>query len=340
MTPKVSVLMGVHNGARYLGEAIESILDQTWENFEFIVIDDGSTDNTHAILADYQRRDGRLQVHSQSRQGLAATLNTGLALARGEYVARMDADDKSVRDRLATQLALMEGRPDVGVCGAWVRFMDTINGEVLRYPVDDASLRCRLIFENPIAHPTVVLRRRIFVDAGLRYDTTFSYSQDYDLWTRASRLCHLANVPRTLVWYRQHSSQASQRHLDRQQAAAGRVRLRQIGLLNITGTPEEHDLHEAVSRVRFQPTFDFLDRAESWLQRLHTANQAAQAYPEPAFSAALAQQWGSVCLASVHLGLRVWLQWKRSDLRSRNPRSLVQAFKLLIKCIRRRPSLR
>src|SRR6266851_2185358 len=113
MPPKVSVLMSVYNGATHLREAVESIKAQTWEDFEFIVIDDGSTDESGSILAEYLRLDARVKIHTQNNHGLAAALNTGLDLARGKYVARMDADDISVPERLATQVSFMEAHPEV-----------------------------------------------------------------------------------------------------------------------------------------------------------------------------------------------------------------------------------
>ena len=334
-TPKVSVVMPVHNGATFLCEAVESILLQTFNDFEFIIVDDGSIDETGSILADYQCRDPRIRVHSHERRGHSASINTALELARGEYAARMDADDVSMPTRLAAQVAFMDAHREVGVCGTWIRTFGIPGGRVVRYATEDAVLRSQLLFGNPIAHPSLILRRRVFTEAGLLYQIG-RFADDYEMWMRASRRCHLANIPRVLLHYRLHSSQVSRRQFDEQMDEAKSLRLSQLALLNVVPTQEEAELHETVSNlqlaVEFQPSIELLDRAEAWLRHLQAANQTARAFPEPAFSSTLSRQWYKVCSASVSLGWPMWLWARRSEFGRRDPQRFGNVIKLAVKC--------
>jgi len=312
--PKVSVLMAVHNSAQYLSEAVESILRQTWRDFEFIIIDDGSTDATGTLLLHYQQRDSRVQVHHQSKQGLTAALNRGLMLACGEYVARMDADDISLPRRLVEQVAFLDARPEVAVCGTWVRAFGGGRGLIWRYPLDDASIGCYTVFGNPFAHPSVMMRRRMFEEAQLLYDPSYRYSQDYDLWARAIGILAMANIPKVLLLYRQHATQVRSSRGGEQDKAAARVRGRQLAKLGLLPSAGERALHEAVSLLKFTASRQFITEAESWLCRLRSANAATHAYPEPAFSVVVGQQWYRVCSASASLGPWVIGRFQQSSL--------------------------
>src|SRR5437899_2426865 len=205
--PRVSFLMAVYDGEKYLEEAIRSVLNQTFHDFEFIVINDGSTDGTAEIIERYRRADDRIRAYEQRHHGLVATLNRGLELAQGEYVARMDADDVSFPERLATQVAFMSAHPEVGICGTWVETMGVPSGNVQRYPTDDATIRSWLLFESVLAHPSVVMRRELLAKAGLYYDVACIHAEDYDLWVRAARHTALANIPEVLLRYRMHPQQ-------------------------------------------------------------------------------------------------------------------------------------
>jgi glycosyltransferase involved in cell wall biosynthesis len=335
--PKVSVVMPVHNGGAFLSEAIESILVQTLDDFEFVIVDDGSTDETGAILADYQRRDARIRIQSDDRRGTGAALNTALQLARGEYAARMDADDVSLPGRLAMQVAFMDANREVGVCGTWIKTFGASRNRVERYPLDDATLRCGLLFGDPFAHPSVILRRQLFIEAGLLYETN-SFVEDYELWTRAEKVCRLANIPRVLLHYRLHGSQISRRHSDEQRAASKSVRLTQLATLNIRPSKEQVEVHEAISNLYthlgkpLQPSIEFLDRAADWLRFLRLSNQKANAFPEPAFSFTLSRQWYKLCSASVALGWSVWLRARREAFCSWGSERLLHSLKLAAKC--------
>ncbi|MBI4591560.1 MAG: glycosyltransferase [Candidatus Rokubacteria bacterium] len=195
---RVSVLMSVHNGEPWVAEAVESVLGQTCGDFEFIVVDDGSTDGTGAILDGC--RDPRVRVVHQARVGLTPSLNRAIRLAQAALLARMDADDVAFPDRLARQLAFLDARPDVGLLGTGCREISP-SGAVLRTispPEDDEAIRRALIRENPFIHSSVIFRREALEKAGA-YDERLSVAQDYDLWLRMSQVTRLANLPEPLV---------------------------------------------------------------------------------------------------------------------------------------------
>ena len=196
--PRVSVVMGVRDGARWLAEAVESILGQTLADLELIVVDDGSADATPDLLAGY--RDSRLSVLRQPAGGLARALNRGLRLASAPLLARLDADDVALPERLARQVAFLDAQPEIGLLGGACRDIgpagDPLGEE--RPPQDDAAIRRALIRRNPFVHSTIVVRRSV-VDRAGSYDESLPVAQDYELWMRASGVTRMANLPDVLV---------------------------------------------------------------------------------------------------------------------------------------------
>lgn len=328
--PLVSVLMSVYNGDEYVGEAVESILTQTLRDFEFIIINDGSTDCTAEILADYERRDERVHVYHQENRGLASALNKGLELSRGKYIARMDADDISRPERLEKQVAFMEAHPETGVCGTW---FETSDGKVLRHPIEDAAIRSNLIFDTALAHPTVMMRRALFLQMGLRYPA-YRYAQDFALWAQLANQTQtsFANLSEVLVYIRSHPQRVAWKHRTEQMEWAGRVRFTQLQCLGLTPTAEEIELHQAISEWRFQSNKRFVTQCDRWLRRIASANQQRCIYPEPEFARVLSQRWFAVCSSATGLGLWVWSAFWKSPLRATGDLSLRSQVKLTARC--------
>lgn len=209
---RISVVMSVFNGEKYLREAVDSILAQTLTDFEFIIVDDGSTDRSLEIIQSYARQDARILVVRQAENlGLAKSLNRGIALARGDLIARMDADDISLPDRFETQVQFLYENPDVDLVGSWVEFIDQngkTTGEVSKYPGSAMGLRWGLFFENHLWHPTVMARRSFF-DCADVYDEAFDTTQDYELWARSNLHSRYRNIQKVLLKYRMHDSSIS-----------------------------------------------------------------------------------------------------------------------------------
>jgi cellulose synthase/poly-beta-1,6-N-acetylglucosamine synthase-like glycosyltransferase len=215
--PKVSVVMSVYNGERYLAEAIESILAQTFPDFEFIIIDDGSTDSTPDILNRYD--DARIVlVRNQENIGLTRSLNRGIRMAHGDYVARQDADDVALPERLAAQVSFLDEHPGIGVVGTWVAYIDE-NGrpiKIIRTPASPALIRWLLLFGTCLMHSSVLIRRSCLEGVAV-YRSEILYAQDYDLWIRLSAKTRLANLPEILQQMRVHEQRISIQHYEQQE---------------------------------------------------------------------------------------------------------------------------
>lgn len=241
--PLVSVLLATHDDARFLREAIESVLGQTSGDLELIVVDDASTDETAELLAGLD--DQRLVVlRNQEQAGLAASLNRALDQATGRYVARLDADDVASTERLERQLAWMEAKPELGVVGAGIRDLHA-NGELGRVhlmPRGAGALRWHALFSSPFFHPTVLVDRELLERHALRYDPAFLESEDYDLWTRVFEFAEGDNLREVLVDKRVHPGQASLRRGELQQSFQRQIALREIARIAPHLSAAEADL--------------------------------------------------------------------------------------------------
>jgi hypothetical protein len=216
-SPAISVVMSVFNGEAFLTESINSILQQTFTDFEFVIIDDGSNDSTPEILSDFAKRDSRVRVFPQKNKGRAESLNCGIDLVRSPLIARMDADDISLSHRLKEQHEFMTGHPEVGLLGSGVEFV-TPGGKKLGFslpPVNDAELRNRMRYTNQFYHPTVIMRKEVVVAAG-KYRKALCDADDFDLFLRMAERTKLASLPRPVLLYRIHGSQASIRSMSHQ----------------------------------------------------------------------------------------------------------------------------
>ncbi len=210
--PQISVIMSVFNGEKYLADAIESILNQTFSDFEFIIIDDGSTDRSLKIINEFAQIDKRIQVvKNDNNIGLAASLNKGISLAKGEYITRMDADDVSLPERFEKQVVYLNTHQEIAVVASNYIRVDE-NNNVLRHtnrPTTPSRIFFRLFFGDVIAHPTVMMRQKIFNKGFYKYNENYKTAQDYDLWLTIINKFDIANLPDNLLYYRDHSISAS-----------------------------------------------------------------------------------------------------------------------------------
>ncbi len=230
--PKVSVLMSVRNGERHLAEAVESILGQSFGDLELIVVDDGSSDGTPSLLARYG--DPRLRrLRNEKPLGLTRSLGRALGAARGAFVARQDADDRSLPERLRRQVEFLDAHPGVGLLGTAYHVIDGAGArrEVQRHPPDDCRIRWQMLFHNAFCHTSVMLRRKMLGEHRLGYDETLPFSQDYDLWARVLEVSAGANLEAPLVELRLHGASVSATRRADQQGIADRVSRRQLAAL-------------------------------------------------------------------------------------------------------------
>jgi hypothetical protein len=239
--------MSVFNGARFLREAVDSVLGQSFRDFEFIIINDGSTDGSAVILDAYQCSDSRVHVLHQENKGLVASLNRGGALARGTYIARMDADDVALPDRLSRQVTFMERHPEVGAVGGAVHIIDT-SGQIaggLRFPTRDREIRRMLAAgECALCHPTVVMRAPLLKSLG-GYRAAIVDAEDYDLWLRMADHAQLRNLDAQVLSYRRHGAQVSLTRFRRQ--ALGNIAARTAARLRKEGREDPFDHCEEIT---------------------------------------------------------------------------------------------
>jgi hypothetical protein len=245
--PRVSVVMPVRNGGRHLKAAVESILTQTIGELELIFVDDGSDDGTPAELQRYAERDSRVRVLSQPPLGLAAASNTGWQAARAPIVARMDADDVALPERLARQLEALEAQPELALVGSAVTVIDEDGRRLtsISYPQLPHEIRERLAVGNPLAHPTVMMRREALEHVG-GYRASFAYAEDYDLWLRLSERYELSNLAEELLCYRLHPRQVT--GSDFEQQVVSIVVAKELARLRRSGA-EEPALPERIDRA-------------------------------------------------------------------------------------------
>jgi glycosyltransferase involved in cell wall biosynthesis len=217
--PRVSVLMAAYNSECFLGQSVESILGQTFADFEFIVIDDGSTDSTPQRLAEYAARDTRIRLEKNAENiGLTRSLNRGLALARGEYLARQDADDISLPQRLERQVDFLDRNPGTGLVGCALEIIDSQGARIgLRRPPEnhESIIAEMLLKNNGVGHSAVMARLALLRELG-GYDERIACGQDYDLWWRLSRRAGLANLAEPLVRWRDTPGSISRTRREKQ----------------------------------------------------------------------------------------------------------------------------
>jgi glycosyltransferase involved in cell wall biosynthesis len=209
--PVISVVMSVLNGELFLAEAVESILNQTFEGFEFIIINDGSTDGTGAILGSYRKMDQRVRIVSQENRGLVRSLNLGCGMAQGKYIARMDADDIALKDRLQLQVDFLEKHPEPALLGGAVEIIDRLGDtlEIQKNPTGNQEIQSAFLRNGcPIWHPTVLMRREIFLGTG-GYRQIVNGAEDHDLWLRIAEHHQLANLGTVVLKHRRHPDEVT-----------------------------------------------------------------------------------------------------------------------------------
>lgn len=220
--PRLSVAMSVYNNAPFLAEAIDSILGQTFADFEFLIVDDGSTDGSGAIIDAYAARDSRIRPIRQANQGLVASLNRTIAQARGALIARMDGDDVSLPPRFERQVAFLDAHPGYGVAGTWSPTIDEAGRRLEHteeHPSTHEAFLAGMERGPPLCHPSVMMRRDLVREVGC-YRAAFAHCEDYDLWLRLSERTRLCSIPEQLLLYRYSASQVSSRHVMAQQTGA------------------------------------------------------------------------------------------------------------------------
>lgn len=235
----VTVLMPVYNGEKHLAEAISSILGQTYRDFEFLIINDGSTDKSDEIILSYT--DSRIRyIKNETNLKLIATLNKGIDLASGKYIARMDADDIALPHRLERQVLFLEKNPNVIVAGSWYKCIGDLE-TTTQYPVSHEEIKMEMLYHCPICHPSVMWRVNTYAE--VHFCAEFLHAEDYDLWSRLIVLGEFTNIPEVLLCYRIHQQSVSRSNQETQNKNSIRVRLNQFEKMGIKLTSTECNLY-------------------------------------------------------------------------------------------------
>lgn len=278
--PVVSVVMPVYNCEAYIHDAVESVLSQTFSDFELLIIDDCSTDRTLEVISQFN--DPRIYVfHKSVNSGITDSLNLGIEKARGRYIARMDGDDVCEPHRFQVQVDYMEAHPEVGLTGSWYRIIGT--NEPVPAPQKHSDIKLAMLEYCPIAHPTVFLRKQVLETFSLRYDKSYEMAEDYELWSRLLLHSEVYIIPEFLLRYRRHVNQSSARSADLQQALSGKIRctmLRQlVANFNLDLRMEQLVKFLTSATMSFQATVSLLRQ----IKHLSDENQLKQHYTPSEF---------------------------------------------------------
>ena len=293
---KVSILMSVYNGGKFLGDAIESMLSQGFKDFEFIIINDGSIDDSLKIINSYHDERIRL-VDNGGNIGLVNSLNKGLELAKGEYIVRMDCDDISCSNRLSSQVKFMNKHKMVGASGSYYDLMFRGKHAVADFPLNNEEISCYLIFNSPMAHPSVIIRRQTILERKLSYRSEFVHAEDYDLWSRISENAELSNIPEVLLNYRVHEGQITENPnlVVAKRLSLDKIRLRHLKRIDMNPDDRELFIHNMVSDGRRPASDQELAEAEAWLKKIVMSNRSSRILSQPYLEKIITERWLRMC---------------------------------------------
>ncbi|MFS8130965.1 MAG: glycosyltransferase family 2 protein [Candidatus Dojkabacteria bacterium] len=278
--PRVSVLMPVYNAEEFLEDSAGSILAQTFTDFELLLLDDGSKDKSLEIAKKLAEKDSRVRVlPNEANMGIVKTLNRGISLARGEFLARMDSDDFSLPERFAEQVKYLDEHPDYSVCGSWVVTFGNHNGNVWELPSDPNLVKVTMLFYSALTHPAIMMRKKvIFEDLALEYEGY--HGEDYILMMKVAKRSKLSNVPKVLFKYRTHDNSLMVINGVANQEVANGVRMDQLKSLGITPTEEEFEIHKKFGRWGFEDSAKFLEESKIWFRKIIAANKESSYYDQ------------------------------------------------------------
>lgn len=318
--PKVSVIMPVYNGEKYLREAIDSILNQTFTDWELICINDGSTDNSVEIIRSYTEPRIRL-IDNEKNKGLAITRNRGLDEARGIYIANLDCDDRSYPDRLMKQVSFLDENPDFGLVGSYIETIDK-NGEIVPngtwiFSAPAKEIPIIMVFSNYFAQSATMIRKSFLPSKHYRLD--LPPAEDYDLWIRLAENSKVYNLPEVLTQIRNHGENTSLRHKTNYPKIMPLIYRYQLESIGVSFTVEELDRHYLFSVGELTLTTGILDKMKDWFTKLHLANIKSNRYNRILFTKSLVGRWYLLCRKIDHQ----WWQpkkifWQASFLWGKN----------------------
>ena len=302
--PSVSVLMSAYNAEKYVGEAIESILNQTFKDYEFIIIDDASTDKTLSQIKNYT--DNRIVIiQNEKNLKLAASLNKGLRIAKGKYIARMDADDISDLTRLEKQFDFLERYPEIDICGTAMQLFGNEKG-TRYYRRKDKEIKAGMIWAGTISHGTVLMRHDKIIKHKLFYDETFHVGQDWKYWYDAKDQVVFSNLLEPLYFCRRGQQNITVKHGgSRSIERYATMHKAMLGDMKISFTEQELGLHQfIIGQFKLAPSPGVIKDAKKWLNKLINHNRSIKAYDVMAFDEISKYYWSDLFYKLIPFGFR------------------------------------
>lgn len=330
--PKVSIVLPVYNVATHIQGTIESLLRQTFQDFELLVLDDCSTDDTIAQVSAIV--DSRLQlIRNPKNLGRAGTDNAALAHVRGEYIAKMDGDDICYPERLAKQVAYLDAHPEVNIVGS---FMQNFGSSTYlnRYPANPADTQVLTLFTLPTGNPSTMMRASIFTELGMRYDTQLRQTEDYDFCARYIRQLRIATIQEPLVKYRVPLQVHKKDILSERANVSDVVREQLLRDWGIPFTTRELQVYNTISMLNKLGNDIPLNEVDAWLQKLVKYNEQHRLFEQAALRKGVGERWFEACYIYHQPRLRSWWQYRRSPLAAYWPLTARQQLAFGIQALR------
>lgn len=328
--PIVTVLMPVYNSSAFLKETIDSVLNQTYRDFVFLIIDDGSTDDSLKIINSYS--DNRIKVvKNEKNLKLVATLNKGLQLCETKYIIRMDSDDICDANRIKEQVAFMEANPSIGVSGTFIQLMKAGKRLKVKLPTQAKDVKAFMLFNSPLAHPSVILRKRVLSDNGITYDTAFIHAEDYQMWHSISKYSDIANIGKNLLFYRVHENQITsnpKNKLDKDNSLR-KIRAEQLNLFGLQYNESELNCHQIISDGIKAENDKMLADCYTWLCKICTHNKTNNYFDKDSLNKILHER--ALRLSINTYGLKKGIkEYRKSQLNKLSPLNLKLKYSLFL----------
>lgn len=319
----ISVIMPVFNGETYIETAIKSILNQTFTDFEFIIVDDGSTDNSNSIIKQFH--DSRIKfIQNEKNLGLINSLNIAISHANGKYIARMDHDDVSMLNRFEKQIHFLENNQEYGLIGSWVEVIPKSHAPI-HYHTDYNSIRFAMAFYCPFIHPTVMIRKSILNELDVIYDKNYLHAEDFELWSRIIQKTKVCNIDIELLQYRIHETQISSIHKSHQIQIASKIKEKYIN--SILGE------HTQIFLDAFNTNDKLLKSRLNALLELFRLNKIHSFFGGENLARKIESEWKLLILESNKISFREFILITKSQLSKNIKLSLKQKFAIIKKII-------
>lgn len=329
----ISVLMSAYNAERFIKYAIESILSQTYQDFEFIIVNDGSTDNTDSIITTYN--DSRIvYIKNPKNLGLIASLNKGLKIAKGDYIARMDADDIALPNRFKLQLETFAKNPHAIVVGSEYYLLSGNKKSYIKNNNDSDYNKAVLFFSPCFCHPTVMMKN-VFNEKNIFYDSEFIHAEDYELWTQLALQGDFLNVNQPLLMYRNHQNQISAINKSGQHEISKKIRIAYLIKMGFKVDENQLEIINLIGNNIFITSKIVLFLIENCLSDLREQNKRLKIFNQNSFNLFIHKFWMDSC-GNSNLGLRATIIYVKSPLSKIVPVGLSAKFKFVLKCLIRR----